>query len=815
MSFFVSVGVEKTAFYFDDLFIYEVPSALIEKVKLGCLVSVNFGKNDSLRQAIVLKISDSSSVDCKFINQVLSDGAVISFNLLQVVKYLHDTCFCTWFEAVKTVLPSGYFFKLCNSWNFSLDDDVLLTQREHDLVTKLKHILKLGGEQKLNSFLKKNFDGEFKKIFKSLEKKGLIFKKSVFKRTIARKSGEKVVLNHGCNCSFKLTTKQQKLLNYVAENEPVFAKQACYDCRVSVAVLRALERKNLIKFEMDFDGSKFFSKNYLNKKFEFKSIYDINLNFQQQRACEGLIELLRSGKASTALLRGVTGSGKTVVFLKLIDFAFKMGKQVILLVPEIALTPQIVDYFKLFFGEFVSVLHSGLTSKQQLHEHEKIKLNITKLVIGTRSAIFAPCVNLGLVIMDEEGELTYKNKDLSPRYHARDVAKFRCLQHHALLVLASATPSVETQYFAKIGRYKEFVLSKRFKTAILPKVFVVDMKKAEPSPIFGVSLFFYNELLKNLKSREQTIVLLNRRGYNSSVICLNCGFKVSCVNCSAVLTYHNSNDGLICHYCGRIQKAVKICSNCASSKLTYFGQGTQKIEQELALNLNGARVLRLDSDSVYSKTDLESKIKQFEMGYYDVLVGTQIVAKGLNFANVTLVGVLAIDNVLYGSDFRNGEQVFSLLTQVVGRSGRGEKLGRAIIQTYSGQNPIILKAAAQNYENFYYDEIKERRAFLYPPFCDICIVNFSGLNQKKVSACAKEFVLFCKKNARVNVPIKVLGISTPFIEKLNKRFRKRVIIKCKNGAEFRSWIGNLSKQVFSLSMFIGIRANIDISGEIL
>lgn len=818
MSLFISVGVEKTAFYFDRLFDYEVPDQYVDSIELGCLVSVYFGNSNKLRQAIVLKISNSSSEKCKPILGVLSKGSVISIDLLKVVKFLHQTCFCTWFEAVKTVLPSGCFFKICSVWSFHFNDSAKLSESELDFALKLKCFFENSKQSKFNSIVNEVLEGEFKDVAAKLLKKGFIFKKSVFKRRLINKPGEKVVLNCDSKSNLKLTAKQQLLFNYIVENGSVFAKKACYDCGVSGVVLKNLASKGLIRFEVDYDSCEHvnnFNLKNVGLGCVFKLVDKIVLNDQQKQAFLGLTEILKKREAKAALLRGVTGSGKTIVFLKLIDFVLKRGEQVILLVPEIALTPQMVNFFRSFFGDLVSVLHSGLTLTQQLYEHDRIKINKAKLIIGTRSAVFAPCAKLGLIVMDEEGESTYKNKDASPRYHARDVAWFRCLKFKTLLLLASATPSIETQYFAKIGRYAEFVLSRRFKNAILPKVVVVDLKKAKESPVYGLSLFFYNELLKNLERKEQTIILLNRRGYNSSVVCLDCGFKMSCSNCSALLTYHAVNDSLICHYCGRIQKAKKMCKECGSCNLNYFGQGTQKIEQELALKFQNAKILRLDSDSVYSRVDLEKKIQKFEEGYYDILVGTQIVAKGLNFNNVTLVGVVSIDNLLYGSDFRNSEQVFSLLTQVVGRGGRGEKLGRAVIQTYSPKNSTILKAASQNYEKFYMDEIRERKLFLCPPFCDLCVVNFSGFNQKRVEQCAREFIMFCRNNVDLSVPINVLGIATPFIEKLNKRFRKRVIIKCKNGVKFRRWIAEIAKKVFSLKLFSGIRTNIDMNGEIL
>lgn len=888
MSFFVSVAVEKTSFCFDKLFSYRVDESLASKINIGCFVAVPFGKNNELRQAVVIELLQKANqghglaAKVKSIAEVLSSESAVSFELFKVVKFLHETCFCTWFDAFRTVLPSGLFFKKQTLWNFKINSIDNLSEPAKILIEVLqnfekklskaefsKQISDLFSQNRLNDvvcFLKaqgfvfedeKNFQQKVssqslelkeeqnvlfsftKKLLKSaafgkkiselvlkklvndavcsLKAGGFVFKAEKFQRRVGLERLENVCITGLSFENLKLTEKQSALFNFIKKLGVVNAKEACYRCGVSAFVLNKLKSMNLIKF----CESSFVSNNAEagletgHGKGEKNERKPVCLTSEQERAFKGLAQLLVCEKPCVALLRGVTGSGKTQVFLKLIDFVIAKGKQTILLVPEIVLTSQVVRFFKNSFGDMVAVLNSSLTPAQQLKEHKKIKKGVAKIVIGTRSAVFAPCENLGLIIMDEEGVLTYKNSENGPHYHAREVAKFRCLNFKALLVLASATPSIETQYFAKTGRYFEFVLTKRFGLAVLPKVFVVDLKKAEASPIEGISLPFYDELVKNLKKKEQSIVLLNRRGHNSSVVCLNCGSRAMCPNCSAFLTYHSANRSLVCHYCGFISSIVFVCKNCSSSELVYFGQGTQKIEHDFLHHFSSARILRLDSDSTFSRVDLAKKIEDFEQGKYDILIGTQIVAKGLNFLNVTLVGVVAIDNMIYSGDFRSGEQMFSLLTQVIGRSGRGEKRGRAFVQTFNPNSSIILKAASQNYESFYGDEILERKQFLCPPFCDLCVVNFSGFSREHIWSCAKKFVLECRKAAVAEVPVKVLGISTPFIEKLNKRYRNRVIIKCRNGALFRNWIRKIVLNVFASKSFSRIRFNIDINGEIM
>ncbi len=809
----MAVAVEKTNFVFDKLFDYEVPVDLVSQIEIGILVVVPFGNSNCLRQAIILKIKETSNeLNCKYLIEILTKKPIISVNLLKIVKFLHNNYFCSWFEAIRTVIPSGLFFKKIKIWKLNVNSLSIneFSEEELNLINFLKTVEANKGDLQLNcevNFIKNS--SSQKKIFNSFKKRGIIFQKIVFKSKIgsSKKTMVTVFKNNQKIDSLKLTKKQELLFNFIKANEPINFKEACYKCGVSEAVLKNLERIGLIKFTLE--TNEFVKYENLNLKNEF------NLSESQLEVANGLIDLLKQNKPNTALLKGVTGSGKTRVFLKLISIVLNEKKQVILLVPEIVLTPQMVRFFKNFFGEVVSVLHSSLTVKQQLQEHMKIKNGFAKLVIGTRSAVFAPCENLGLIIMDEEGELTYKNSDVEPRYHAREVAIFRCEQFKSLLILSSATPSVETQYFAKIGRYHEFVLKHRFQNFPMAKVEIVDLKTANNSPIENISLPLFNELLINLKNKEQSIILLNRRGFDSGVLCLNCNNKVGCPNCSAILTYHSVNNKLICHYCGYMRDDVYVCENCGSENLIHFGNGTQKIEQHFIKFFSNARILRLDSDSVFGKTDLEKKIEKFEQNEYDILIGTQMIAKGLNFLNVTLVGIVSIDNMLYGSDFRCGEQMFSLLTQVVGRSGRGCKPGRAIVQTFNPTNSIILKAAEQNYDSFYEEEIDERKEFFCPPFCDLCIINFNSLNREKIKICAKKFIYICRDMASVKIPIKVLGIATPFIDKINKRYRNRIIIKCKNSLTFRLWIKSVMIKFVKEAKINDVRINIDMNGEIL
>ena len=805
-----SVAVEKTTFSFDRLFRFIVPEELKLKVKIGCFVLVGFGKFNVKRQAVVFKLEEEKETKgLKKILEVLADEKYLTKELLEIANFVHSRCFCSWFSIIKAILPNGLFYKFNEFWELHKTNENVLTQEERELFLKLKQIK---SKKELNEKIKTNFLNENNEAFEGLVKKNVVVKINSKKRKILNKSIVMVAVNETFSEKIKLTKKQEILFNFIKTNGEISLKKACYFCGVTDVVAKNLNRIGLVKF---FEKEKLNEEN-LFKNFEsLRKVEEITLNEEQTTAFEGILNLLKAGTFEVALLKGVTGSGKTQIFLKLIDYVIKKGKDCILLVPEISLTTQLIKFFNSFFGDAVAVLHSGISTSEQLNEYLKIFNGKAKLVIGTRSAVFAPCENLGLVIMDEEEGSCFKSSEMDPKYDAKDVAKFRCFKNGCVLLLSSATPSVTTNYLASRKIYKKFVINKRFNETALPKVFVVNMLKAKMSCIPGISSYFFKELLKNFNNKEQSIIFLNRRGYFLNVFCLECGTALKCENCSAFMVFHKANKTFMCHYCGAVKKNFKVCENCGSEKLVFYGQGTQKLEDQIKKNMGSAKILRLDTDTTFTRFELEEKIKKFEEGFYDILIGTQIVAKGLNFPNVTLVGVFSVDGVLFGTDYKSSERAFSLLTQVIGRSGRAKKSGRAIVQTYNPYNKIIAWAAKQDYDLFYENEILERKEFLCPPFCDLCVVNFSGNDEEKLFTCAKKFVLECKKNADFKIPFKMLGIFTPYVSIVNKKHRKRIIIKCRNNSKFRNWIRNIALNVFSLKEFNKVKANIDMNGEII
>ena len=530
------------------------------------------------------------------------------------------------------------------------------------------------------------------------------------------------------------------------------------------------------------------------------------LNASQSEAYEGLARLCTAGRGGAALLFGVTGSGKTSVYIRLIASMRGQGRGCILLVPEIALTPQMLRTFTSHFGDDIAVLHSSLSAGERFDEWRRIRSGAARVVIGTRSAVFAPVRDLGLVIIDEEQEDTYKSEN-APRYHARDVAKFRCAKAKALLLLGSATPDVESRYFADTGRYAYFALPERYNEQDLPRVEIVDLKRELRRGNGGAVSGRLRELLEeNISRGEQSILFINRRGANKLVTCVECGFSYRCPNCSVSLTYHSYGRKLLCHHCGWSQPVDERCPECGGA-LKYVGAGTQKVEEELAGLFPGVGVLRMDTDTVAASGGHDKLLERFRREKIPIMVGTQMVTKGLNFDNVTLVGVICADQGLYAGDYRASERTFSLITQVVGRSGRFEKPGRAVIQTYTPENETMLQASGQDYESFYRSEIELRRLQALPPFTELLSVTLSGVNESAVLACATEIRSFLL--ARAGGEARVLGPAPLSILKINNNYRYRVTLCAPPGKGLRRAVADAVLMAGDGKLFKGVNVYAD------
>lgn len=805
----VKVAVENTALSFDALFDYLLPPELCDKAEAGCRVLVPFGRANINKIGMIFEVYTAEKTEkLKTVSALLDSEPIMSEQHLALSLYLSENTFCPIYEAVKTQLPAGVHLKLTESYAVKngvneetlslLNPDELRVYKEvsdsNSPVSKRKLIESLG------------FVDD--KIILGLIKKEVLSKVDLAKTQIGDKTLKSARLKGDYSEDIKLTLKQKSVVETLKDIGESSVKDICYFTGVTSAVINSLEKKGVIELfdaeilRVDIPSDK-----------DVENVNSICLSDNQNKVYEGLKEFLNSDTANAALLYGVTGSGKTQVFLKLIGDCVKNGKQAIVMVPEISLTPQTVKTFYRYFGSKVAVLHSGLSVGERYDQYKRIKNGEISVVVGTRSAVFAPLDNIGIIVMDEEQEATYKSES-SPRYHARDVAKFRCAKSGALLLLASATPSVDSFYNTSKGKYKLFRLDERFGGQILPDVTIVDMSDRdliERDSAFSKTLLC--EIEKNIQNKEQTILLYNRRGYHTVATCADCKQVVTCPHCSIALTYHKKNNRLMCHYCGYSTELYTECPSCNSKRLFYKGQGTQKVEDELQLLFPDARVLRMDLDNSSTKGEHQRKFDAFSKGEYDILVGTQMVAKGLNFKNVTLVGVLNADQTLYANDFRAYERAFSLITQVVGRSGRGEKSGRAIIQTLTPQNPIISLAAQQDYDSFFEGEISMRQAMLYPPFCDLCVVGFVSSQHERTKKAAENFVNMIKnKNPEEqSIPLRVLGPSPMNVVKVGGKYRYRLIIKCKNNKKFRNFLRDLLIEFQTNSFNKGISVYADLN----
>ncbi len=785
-SLVASVAVEGTVYHFDKAFDYAVPLELSENIKAGCRVKVPFARGNNHRQGMVMSLKSGDTEGLKFISEQLDMEPVLTKPMLSLCEFIKRNYYCTLFEAVKTMLPPGLSFNVAVTYEAAVGVDFeSISDEERRVYGFLKSKAKPVKRRELMS----EFGFSDFTLFEKMSEKGILVKSDDAFRKTGDKSQKMLRLSENAeNFTGKLTEKQQSVVDLIFAAGECSVKEICYYTGVTPQVVDAVVKKGIAEY---FEAQ-IFRAPKMGGSSE-KAIFPV-LSKEQQVAYEGLKALCDEDKAAVALLFGITGSGKTAVFLKLIKSVIDEGKGVILMVPEIALTPQLVEKMKSLFGDEVAIFHSGLSLGERLDEYTRVRKGLAKIAVGTRTAVFAPFENLGLIVMDEEQEHTYKSEN-KPRFHARDVAKFRCASENALLLLSSATPDVESYYFAKTGRYSLFTLSSRYGSASLPEVITADMNiEAESGNTTGFSSVLLSEIEKNLEHGKQTIILLNRRGYNTFAVCRSCKEPITCPNCSISLTYHKENSRLMCHYCGYSQTLTEECPSCHERSLRFCGTGTQKGEEALSELFPKARILRMDADTVMSKNAHSKLLGAFAKGEYDILIGTQMVAKGLDFPDVTLVGVLSADQMLYADDYRSFERAFSMLTQVVGRSGRGSEKGRAVIDTFTPENSIIDLASKQDYEAFYNDEIELRRAMLYPPFSDLLLVGFLSEEKSKAVKCAQDFLKRLKALCETefsDLPIRALGPSPALVSKVNNKYRYRIILKSRNSKRLREMLSRL------------------------
>ena len=721
----VGVAVSNATFHFDKLYTYAVMPAQQDAVRLGSMVLVPFGRGSRARMGMVLACdAEPESSKLKYLFDVAPASACLTPELLKLVYFLKERTFCTYYEAVKAVIPYGAQYKP------AVADDGVTPVLQKQLTRHTENSYQLAGE----------LPAKPKPTAKQLAAVALLSGGPRTQGELEEKGISRAVLDNLCTKGVLACTRVNRSIDLYAsiplQNEPIV------------------------------------------------------LTEEQQAAYGALLPHLEDTAPHSALLYGVTGSGKTLVFLKLIERCLQLGRKALVLVPEISLTPQMILRLKSQFGRRVAVQHSALNHTERLLQWQMIQDGGADIVVGTRSAIFSPLENIGLVIIDEEQEHTYRSES-APRYSAHEVARQRAAENGALLLLASATPSTESYFAAQKGRTQLVRLTKRYGGNPLPSVQIVDMRAelASGNPR-EISLALEDAIRRNLEVHKQTILLLNRRGYQTVAQCEDCREVLKCPKCSVPMVYHKASHKLLCHYCGsQMDPPPKNCPACGG-KLQYRGFGTQKAEEELAKLFPEARILRMDQDSTAAKDAHEKLLARFADHEYDIMVGTQMVAKGLDFEDVTLVGVLGIDSLLFAQGFRAYETVFSLITQVVGRSGRAKDPGFAIIQTTDPDNPVLNLAAAQDYDAFFEQEIAYRRLGLYPPFCGLCVIGFAGGKEIEVARAAARFSALLGQQAarQPDLPLRVLGPTPGNIEKINDTYRYKLTIKCRNDRRFRDLV---------------------------
>lgn len=810
------VAISRASYSFDALYSYSVPEELAANLTIGMRVLVPFGKGNKKAVGFVARTYTEAEYNEKLkpVISVIDSESLVTDEMMKIIFWLKENTFCTYFDAFKSVVPTGFSYNFSEHYslvNTFIDEDEL-SDDEKNIIDFLRCAK---NQREIDSFLDVKCDPKKKNILDSLVDKGFVEISDQLKRKVGDESVSMVRLAENYlsgSLQVSLTPKQTLVVKLLEESGCASVKEVCYMTNCTSSILKRLEDKGVIKqykYEVLRDA--------IGKLGDRQSPDDIHLNEEQTKAYGGIMELVKAEKPSGALLYGVTGSGKTSVFIKLIDSVLKMGKTAVMLVPEISLTPQMLGKFKSLFGDKIAVMHSSLSLGQRTDEFKRIKNGEARIVIGTRSAIFSPISNVGIIIMDEEGEPSYKS-DSTPRYHARDVAIQRCGHNNCVLLMASATPSLESFYYAQKGRFHLFELKKRFSDVPLPAVEIVDMQQeaAEGNDSL-LSRTLSEKLGETLKKGEQAILLLNRRGYTTYISCVECRQPVACPNCNIPLTYHKKNDRYMCHFCGYTMDNIEKCPHCGSQKLKSSGVGTQRVEDEIARLFPEARLLRMDADTTSSRYSYEENFKAFENGEYDIMLGTQMIAKGLNFPNVTLVGVISLDKALFTGDFRSYERTFSLLTQVAGRSGRGDKPGAAYIQTFVPDHYVLNLAAEQNYDEFFNEEIALRKSLTYPPFCDICVIGFSApLESKAIGASrwvTERIGRYVSQN-KVNFPLRALGPAPCTFEMINNRYRYRLILKTRNTADFREMIKYILGEFYKNRDYQSVRIYADINGDI-
>ncbi len=820
MATIAKIAVAAATYAIDKPYDYLVPDDLVCSLQIGMRVAVPFGAGSRVSDGIVLAIAQQrhpEHIRLKAIFTQLDEQPLLTPDFLKLALWMRERYFCTVYDAARVMLPAGLWYSLKDCWKIAPGVDREAAYKAAGTSNNERHLLDLlysnNGWAELGQIRLAFGTADPNPSIRSLERMGIIVRETSATRGIGDKTELMAQLMMppedalaAIGSKRRRAPLQYSVIETLCAVGSVAAKELCYFTGASMTTLRTLEKAGFLQLVK--------SERYRSPQIGcIEQAEPPRLNEEQHAIYRELSSIVQGELPSAVLLRGVTGSGKTQVYIKLIHDLLEQGKGAIVLVPEIALTPQLTHRFSAQFGRKIAVLHSSLSAGERYDEWKRIHRGEASVVVGTRSAVFAPVHHLGLIIIDEEQEPSYKSEQ-TPRYHARDIAKYRCAKANAMLLMGSATPTIESMYYAKTGQYKLLYLDHRYNDQDLPSVEIVDMKQELRNGNGScVSGRLYTALQSTLERGEQAILFLNRRGAHRMVSCGQCGETPDCPRCSVKLIYHSANNRLMCHHCGHSQPLPKVCPSCGGI-LSFIGVGIQKVEEELNALFPGTEILRMDADTISASNSHQAVLDHFLKDKVPILLGTQMIAKGLDFENVTFAGVLNADQMLYSEDYRAGERTFSLLTQVIGRAGRGKKIGRAVIQTYTPDNDVIRCAAEQDYDAFFQQEIRMRKIRQQPPFTHPLVISVSGLEETAVlRACmqlrsALASALEAEEYRRF--AYRILGPAPAAVVKVNNRYRYRLTLDIDNCKESRQLIAHLlrkamlDKQNRNLSFFADI-----------
>ena len=809
------IAVSAATFAIDKPYSYRIPQEMDLRPGHRCVVP--FGRGNRRCEGVVLAVEEGDESRLKAVEQCLDEDPLVTPYMLRMAAFLRERYFCTFYDCLRAMLPGGMWFQTRASFSLTEDRSWKDKTIKKDGAQEILRLLEDLGGQAEEDVLRKAVPEEerFQAAAEYLLRKKWIRTQADFLRRTSDKTERIATLASSPEEAMEFASRrpksaamQRSVLELLCSVGSASVKELCYYTGASTATVNRLEKLGYLTLS---ERPVLRCREIRPAKLDGPLV----LNEEQTAAFEGLSEQMRSGAPGIALLHGVTGSGKTSVYIKLIRSCLDDGKTALLLVPEIALTPQLLGLMAAYFGEAVAVLHSSLSAGERHDQWKRVRSGEARVVVGTRSAIFAPCENLGLIILDEEQEHSYKSEN-SPRYAAKEVAIWRGSKEKALVLLGSATPSIETMYRAKSGDYRLYCLSRRFGGRALPEVTIVDMRQElELGNDTAFSIPLREAIQDTHRAGKQAIILLNRRGNSRCLVCVDCREAPECPRCAVRLTYHSANGRLMCHHCGYSQPVTDRCPKCGGH-LKQVGTGTQKAQQELNFLFPDMEIDRMDTDTVSAVNTHEKILDHFKENKVPVLIGTQMVAKGLDLPNVTLVGVLDADLSLYTDSFRAAETTFNMLTQVVGRAGRGDTPGQAVIQTLVPNHQVIRLAAAQDYEGFYNLEIGMRRVQNVPPFGDLLTVTFIGQDETAVLRGAAKFrdsFVNCLRQPEFQAEqCTVLGPAPCAVPKINYHFRYRLTLRCRLTRQLRQLTAHLLRQFAQDKLNRGVSAFADVNG---